>query len=369
MFLQKLSLINFKNYHEAELSFSEKINCFVGNNGEGKTNLLDAIYYLSFCKSYFNAMDSQNILNEAPFFVIQGTYVKDESIPDVVYCSQKRNQRKQFKINKKEYERLADHIGLFPLVMISPADSELITGGSEERRKYIDSVISQFDKFYLDDLLNYNKALYQRNSLLKRFAESRSFEKESLEIWDKQLVELGNRIHSKRSAFLESFIGIFSKYYEFVSGGKEKVNIIYDSQLHSGEFKKLLDNSLDRDRALLYTTVGIHKDDLSFWVEKYPLKKFGSQGQQKSFIIGMKLAQFDYMKDIKGYKPVLLFDDIFDKLDHLRVEQLMKLVSQQSFGQVFITDTHPERIAEVFKNIDTECRIFEIINGTAQLKS
>ena len=168
---------------------------------------------------------------------------------------------------------------------------------------------------------------------------------------------------------MESFIGIFSKYYEFVSGGKEKVNIIYDSQLHSGEFKKLLNNSLDRDRALLYTTVGIHKDDLSFWIEKYPLKKFGSQGQQKSFIIGMKLAQFDYMKDIKGYKPVLLFDDIFDKLDHLRVEQLMKLVSQHSFGQVFITDTHPERIAEVFKNIDTECRIFEIINGTAQLKS
>jgi len=364
MFLQKLSVLNFKNYSEAELTFSETINCFIGNNGEGKTNLLDAIYYLSFCKSFFNPIDTQNIKHDAPFFVIQGTYVKSDNTEDVIFCSQKLNSRKQFKINKKEYDRLADHIGLIPLVMVSPADSELITGGSDERRKYLDSVISQFDKFYLNDLINYNKALYQRNVLLKKFAESSSFDPDALEVWNVQLISLGNKIYSKRLEFLRSFIPVFAKFFEFISCGKEQVSINYDSQLNEHEFAKILETSLKRDRILQYTTVGIHKDDLQFKIDTFPIKKFGSQGQQKSFLIGLKLAQFDFIQNIKQAKPILLFDDIFDKLDMLRVEKLMMLVAQHNFGQVFITDTSKERIQKVFKNIGFDYKHFTISQGT-----
>ena len=365
MYLQKLSLLNFKNYSDQELNFCEKINCFIGNNGEGKTNLLDAIHYLSFCKSYFNSIDSQNILHDADFFMVQGTILKGESVDDI-YCAQKRNERKQFKLNKKEYSRFSDHIGLYPLVMISPADSLLINEGSEERRRYIDSVISQFDKVYLDDLINYNKALLQRNTLLKHFAEQRRFEKASLEIWNQQLIKLGQKIYEKRLNFLEKFLPIFKKYFEFITGGKEKVDIIYLSQLNSASFEEILTNAIEKDRILQYTTVGVHKDDLNFLIETFPLKKFGSQGQQKSFLISLKLAQFEYTKEIKGYKPILLFDDIFDKLDNSRVEQLMKLVSQNSFGQVFVTDAHPERIEAIFKGIETELKIFEIEKGIAE---
>jgi len=344
------------------LSFCEKINCFVGDNGEGKTNLLDAIHYLSFCKSYFNPIDSQNIFHDSDFFVVQGIFEKENS-SDNVYCAQKRNERKQFKLNKKEYERLSDHIGLYPLVMISPADSALIIEGSEARRKYLDSIISQFDKIYLDDLINYNKALLQRNTLLKHFAETRRFEKASLEIWNKQLVTLGEKIFSVRVEFLENFLPMFREHFRFISGGREAVNIEYQSQLHDGKFQQLMDEAIERDRALQYTTVGVHKDDLSFSIENYPLKKFGSQGQQKSFLIALKLAQFDYTKKTKGFKPILLFDDIFDKLDNFRVQQLMKLVSDNSFGQVFITDAHPERVENIFKEIKTELKVFTIKQG------
>lgn len=365
MFLQKLSLINFKNYREEELSFCEKINCFVGDNGEGKTNLLDAIHYLSFCKSYFNPIDSQNILHDSDFFVIQGAFVKDES-SDTIYCAQKRNERKQFKLNKKEYSRFSDHIGLYPLVMISPADSSLITEGSEERRKYLDSVISQFNKIYLDDLINYNKALLQRNTLLKHFAENRRFDKASLEVWNKQLVVLGEKIYSVRSEFLDNFLPMFSEHFKFITGSRENVNIEYQSQLRDGDFSRMLEESIDKDRILQYTSVGIHKDDLCFTIDGFSLKRFGSQGQQKSFIIALKLAQFDYTKNIKGFKPILLFDDIFDKLDNFRVEQLMKLVSNNSFGQVFVTDAHPERIETVFKDIKTGLKLFVIKKGSVE---
>ena len=365
MYLQTLSLINFKNYHEQELTFCEKINCFVGNNGEGKTNLLDAIYYLSFCKSYFNPMDSQNIRHDTDFFVIQGTVKKGES-QDVIYCALKCNERKQFKLNKKEYTRFADHIGQYPLVMISPADSSLIYEGSEERRKYLDSVISQFDKIYLDNVIKYNKALLQRNTLLKYFAERRRFEKASLEIWNQQLLTLGQKIYDTRLEFIDNFLPIFREFFAFISEGKEIVDMEYQSQLKDGNFGELLANAVEKDRILQYTTVGIHKDDLLFKIGTYPLKKFGSQGQQKSFIIALKLAQFDYTKNIKGFKPILLFDDIFDKLDNLRVRQLMKLVSNNSFGQVFVTDVHPERIELIFRNIKTEIKIFEINGGNAE---
>jgi DNA replication and repair protein RecF len=364
MYLQKLTITNFKNYGEATLQFSDKINCFIGDNGAGKTNLLDAIHYLSFCKSYFNPVDTQNIRHQEAFFAIHGTYMKSSDSPDVISCIQKFDQRKVFKINQKEYERLADHIGLFPLVMVSPYDRDLINEGSEVRRKYLDGVISQFDKAYLDDLISYNKALAQRNALLKHFADTRTFNSASLEIWDRQLTGYGHKIHDKRAAFLKDFVPVFQHYFEFISEGKEKVSIEYTSQLFERELDELLAVSVERDRQAKYTTHGIHKDDLELVISGYPLKKFGSQGQQKSFVVAIKLAQFDYTRDIKGFKPVLLFDDIFDKLDDKRVHQIIRLVSENSFGQVFITDTQQSRIEQVFKAVDIENRIFGISEGT-----
>jgi len=360
MYLKKLGLYNFKNYPEGDFAFSEKINCFVGNNGVGKTNLLDAIYYLSFCKSYFNPLDTQNIRHGEDYFMIQGTFIRNDSTSGQLQCIQKRGHRKKFLLNKKEYDRLADHIGSFPLVMISPYDRDLINDGSEARRKYIDSVISQFDKVYLDDLINYHKALIQRNSLLKSFADRHTFNAGELEVWDTSLVNLGERIFEKRKEFLERFFPIFRHYFRFISCDNENVDIIYESQLLEGDFHQLLTDSVGRDRSTQYTTVGIHKDDLDFRIGNYPIKKFGSQGQQKSFVVAVKLAQFDYTRNIKGFKPILLLDDVFDKLDDLRVEQLINLVSANNFGQVFITDTSEERIRKIFSAIEIDHRIFRI---------
>ncbi len=360
MYLKKLTLTNFKNYPEAEFVFSDKINCFIGNNGVGKTNLLDAIHYLSFCKSYFNPVDSQNIRHNEDFFAIHGTYIRNDDQAEFVQCIQKRNYRKKFLINKKEYERLADHIGHFPLVMISPYDRDLINDGSEIRRKYIDSVISQFDKLYLDDLISYQKVLFQRNALLKTFAENHTFNESSLEVWNGQLVKYGKTLYDKRKSFLDRFIPIFQHYFSFISCGDESVDILYQSQLHENDFSDQLVESVSRDRAAQYTTTGIHKDDLEFRISGYPIKKFGSQGQQKSFVIAIRLAQFDYTKNVKGFKPVLLLDDIFDKLDDLRVEQLINLVSENSFGQVFITDTQEERVSRIFRSFETDHLIFKI---------
>ena len=370
MFLQNLKLVNFKNYEEAEFSFSSKINCFIGNNGAGKTNILDAIYYLSFCKSYFNSIDSQNILHEAPFFAIHGTYQKNNNGGDLISCIQKRNHRKLFKLNDKEYDRFSDHIGLYPLVMISPYDRDLINEGSDVRRKYIDSVISQFDKIYLNDLINYNKALLQRNILLKKFAEQNYFDNNSLEIWDNQLIKLGEKIHARRKDFLIEFTPLFQHYFEFITKGKEKVRIRYDSQLNEQSFSNLLLSSIKKDRITRYTNTGIHKDDLEMNIENYPVKKFGSQGQQKSYVIAIKLAQFDYTRNIKGFKPVLLLDDIFDKLDETRVKQIIQLVSDNSFGQAFISDTQKDRIENIFKQVKIDHKIFLIKEGqTSELKN
>lgn len=363
MYLQKLSITNFKNYEEATLHFSDKINCFIGDNGTGKTNLLDAIYYLSFCKSYFNPVDTQNIRHHENFFSIHGTYMKNGDSPDVISCIQKSDQRKLFKFNQKEYERLADHIGLFPLVMVSPYDRDLINEGSDIRRRYLDGVIAQFDKTYLDNLINYNKALAQRNALLKHFSDTRFFNPDMLEIWDRQLTGYGHKIYEKRTSFLKEFIPIFRHYFEFISEGKEEVDIQYISQLSDRDLGQLLAVSVEKDRAARFTTQGIHKDDLELMISGYPLKKFGSQGQQKSFVVAIKLAQFDYTRDIKGFKPILLFDDIFDKLDDKRVHQIIRLVSENSFGQVFITDTQRSRIEKLFEEVDIDHRIFEIIEG------
>jgi DNA replication and repair protein RecF len=360
MYLQKLSLSGFKNYHQAEFNFSDKINCFVGNNGVGKTNLLDAIHYLSFCKSFFTSLDIQNIRHGEDFFALRGIFLRGNNATDNVQCIQKRNQRKRFLINKNDYERLADHIGNFPLVMISPYDRDLINEGSELRRKYIDSVISQFDKLYLDDLIHYNKALFQRNALLKSFAEQHYFDSTSLEIWDEQMIRLGEQVFNKRNEFLRQFIPLFQYYFRFLSNGSETVDIRYLSQISTESYRDAFKTALSRDRAAEYSTMGIHKDDLEFILDGFPVKKFGSQGQQKSFVIAVKLAQFEYTRNIKGFKPILLLDDVFDKLDDLRVSQLIKLVSENSFGQVFITDTSRERVTSIFETMAIDHEIFSL---------
>ena len=367
MYLQRLKLINFKNYEEATLELSDKINCFVGNNGAGKTNILDAIYYLSFCKSYFNSVDSQNIKHNTDFFAVHGTFKNQDSLDDLVSIVQKQNKKKSFKFNKKEYKRLADHIGKIPLVMVSPYDRDLINEGSDIRRKYIDGVISQFDKNYLSNLLSYNKALAHRNALLRHFAEQRNFDKVSLEIWDSKLAQYGQPIFEKRKQFLKEFNPVFENNYRFLSEGNEQVELVYESQLALEPINELLIKSSAKDRLLRYTSKGIHKDDLLFRIDGYPIKKFGSQGQQKTFVIAVKLAQFEYMRKIKAFKPVLLFDDIFDKLDHNRVNKIIQLVSNDNFGQVFITDTQPERIEAIFEKVEIDHKIFMIEQGNTAL--
>ena len=368
MFLKKLHIINFKNYVQSEIEFSEKINCFVGNNGVGKTNLLDAIYYLSFTKSYFNAIDTQNIRHGEDFFAIHGTYQRNGGPAEQVSCIQKMGAKKQFRLNQKEYDRLSDHIGHFPCVMVSPYDRDLINEGSEIRRKFIDTVISQFDRVYLDDLIRYNRLLEQRNSLLRQFAESRRVDRMMLSLLDEQMAPPAQGIYEKRKEFLDKFLPIFSHYFNFISGGLERVNIVYDSRLHEGSYAELTQSASDRDLSSCYSTIGIHKDDLLFEIIGYPVKKTGSQGQQKSFAVALKLAQFDFTCNLVRFKPLLLFDDIFDKLDPGRVKQIIDLVSKDSFGQVFITDTEPERIRKSFKNSEISHKVFEINKQSVQFK-
>jgi len=362
MYLQQLSVINFRNYAEAELTFSEGVNVFTGNNGAGKTNLMDAIHYLSLCKSYFNPVDSQQIKQDADFFIINGNFNKNGS-HEAVACSVKRNQKKQFKRNKKDYQRLADHIGLFPLVMVSPYDISIIIEGSEERRKFIDNVISQTDNSYLDELIVYNKVLINRNALLKLIADTGRYDPNLMEVMDEQLTVSGNRIFEKRKSFMESFTEIFNKHYQYLSDNAEQVELIYESQLLQDDIASLLKKSLEKDRALERTTCGIHKDDLLFAIHGMPMKKFGSQGQQKSFLIALKLAQYSFLDQQNGFKPILLLDDIFDKLDDQRVTQLMQMISNHNFGQVFITDTNVNRVKNIFSEIGVDIRLFKVNGG------
>ena len=359
MFLRQLSLINFKNYSEFEAFFINKVNCFVGNNGLGKTNLLDAIHYLSFCKSYFNSLDGQNIKHNEGFFVINGQFYKSGDTIELT-CGLKRNQKKVFKKNKKEYDRLSEHIGQFPIVMISPGDSELINGSSENRRKFIDSIISQYDKVFLDKLISYNNVLKQRNALLKHFFESRSYDSETIDIWNEQLISYGNSILEIRLDFLKKFIPLFNKFYQFISDSEELASLIYSNSISDKSFKVALITSLARDRAVQYTTIGPHKDDLDFLLNGFSLKKFASQGQQKSFLLALKLAQFDFIKEQKNIKPLLLLDDVYDKLDETRFTKLLEMVSSENFGQIFITDTHPERIEKLLNDKQIENKIFII---------
>ena len=359
MHLQKLSLVNFKNIESQSFDFQSKINCFVGDNGIGKTTVLDAIYYLSFAKSYFNPIALQNIRHGEDFFMIEGTYALQDR-EEKILCSMKRGQKKILKRNDKVYEKFSEHIGQLPLVIISPADSDLIVEGSDTRRKFIDGVISQQDKNYLQNLIQYNKVLSQRNALLKYFAANRTFDALNLKIYDEQLIRYGREIYEKRVAFLRDFTPIFNEKYKLISQQKEQVQLKYVSQLHEQSLEGLLASGLERDRSLQYTSVGIHKDDLSFEIEGYPIKKFGSQGQQKSYLIALKLAQFEFIKKLGHITPILLLDDIFDKLDEHRVTQIVNLVNGDEFGQLFITDTHADRTEAVVKKTQQAYEIFKL---------
>ena len=359
MNLNTLSLVNYKNFESQVFDFDAKINCFVGANGIGKTNALDAIYHLAFGKSYFNPVALQNINHNAEFFVVDGSFSKNDRIEKII-VSLKRGQKKIIKRNGKAYEKFSEHIGFIPLVIISPADRDLIIEGSDTRRKFIDSVISQSDKSYLTELINYNKVLSQRNALLKYFALNNTFNKDTLDIYNEQLHTYGTEIFKKRDAFLKTFIPIFKARYEAISQSKEVIDLQYKSDLFEDELKDLLNKSINKDKALQYTSVGTHKDDLVFLIDNFPIKKFGSQGQQKSFLIALKLAQFDFIKQQSGVSPILLLDDIFDKLDENRVAQIISLVDDEHFGQIFISDTHAERTEEVIKQIHQSYKIFKL---------
>lgn len=359
MYLKKISLFNYKNFSEASFDFDSRINCFVGRNGIGKTNVLDAIYHLSYGKSYFNPLAVQNIRHGEEFFVIDAEFEKNERTEQIV-CSLKKGQKKILKRNGKAYDKFSDHIGFIPLVIISPADRDLIVEGSETRRKFIDSVISQLDNSYLLHLIQYQKILSQRNALLKYFALNHVFENDTLSIYDEQLDGLGQSIFEKRKAFLKNFIPIFNKHHQAITDGAETVQIVYESQLHDKDLLALFKETLPKDRALQYTSAGIHKDDLSFEIDAYPIKKFGSQGQQKSFLIALKLAQFEFVKKQSGVKPILLFDDIFDKLDEIRVAKIVEMVNNDIFGQLFISDTHPERTEAVIQSTHQSYKIFQL---------
>lgn len=359
MILQKLSLLNYKNFESQSFEFDPKINCFVGLNGVGKTNVLDAIYHLSFGKSYFNPITLQNIRHGTEFFVVEGTYEKDEKSEKIV-VSAKKGQKKIIKRNGKAYEKFSEHIGFLPLVIISPSDRDLIIEGSETRRKFMDGVISQEDSEYLQALLRYNKVLSQRNSLLKYFVANRTFDGDTLEIYNEQLQTYGAEIFRKRKQFIEEFLPIFMERHRSISNQQESVGLRYDSQLENTSLLQLLEQNLQKDRLSQYTNFGIHKDDLVFEIEGHPMKKFGSQGQQKSFLIALKLAQFDFLKAHSKVNPILLLDDIFDKLDEDRVGQIIAMVDEENFGQLFISDTHADRTEEVIKKVHQSYKMFNL---------
>jgi DNA replication and repair protein RecF len=359
MYLKKLSLTFFKNYDQAELQFSPKINCFVGNNGVGKTNILDAIHYLSLTKSFFNNIDSVNIKHNEDYFIVQGSFMREEE-ENNIFCSFHKQKQKVLKRNGKEYQKLSDHVGRYPVVMISPADSALITEGSEVRRKFLNKIISQYDPGYLDSALKYNKVLQQRNRLLKDFKASGRFDNDMISIWDTQLIKYGNSIFKERDVLVNELIPVFNEYYSFISNENEVVRLDYRSHLKEGDFGEMLKDSVEKDRILEYTTIGIHKDDLILEMDDFSVKSLGSQGQQKSYLVALKLAKFDYIKRKAGFSPILLLDDIFDKFDATRVEQIIRLVGNHRFGQIFITDTHKNRLHDILKNVDSDYKMFSI---------
>ena len=362
MIIEHISILHFKNIEQADLTFSSKMNCLLGNNGMGKTNLLDTLFYLSFCKSHTSLIDSQLIQHDEDFCVLQGNYLFEDNKTEEIYCGIKQKHRKIFKCNKKEYDKLSEHIGLLPLVMISPTDSELIYGGSDERRKFVDMVISQYDKSYLNALIKYNKALTQRNSLLKSCVHQAP-DKALFEIWEEQLVLNGALIHEKRTLFVSEFLPVFKYFYQFICANGEVVDLTYQSQLDEDDFASSLADKRERDKMLGYTSIGVHKDDFNFLLDAYLMRKIGSQGQSKTYLIALKLAQFNFLVQTGASTPILLLDDVFDKLDAERVEQIVKLVTQEQFGQVFVTDTNRKYLDEILTKMNHNYKLFQVENG------
>jgi DNA replication and repair protein RecF len=364
MQLNRLRIINYKNIREADLEFSDGINCLLGCNGAGKTNVLDAIYYLSFCKSHSNPIDTQNITHDEEFFMLEGNYkTADEEIN--IYCGVKKRHKKQFKRDKKDYEKLSEHIGLIPLVMISPSDEELIHGGSEERRKFIDGFISQYNKKYLQSLLSYKKILEQRNSMLKELQNDGLL----FDVIEEQMSVLGVYIHQERKKFIEQFLPIFQDFHQTISSGKEVVQLEYKSQLGNGEeLSTLLKATRERDFILGYTSKGIHKDDLEMTLDSMPIKRTGSQGQNKTFLIALKLSQFNLLEKISGKRPILLFDDMFDKLDKQRAEKIISIMGGNHLGQIFISDTDRVSLPTILDESSYKYKLFTVESGEISTK-
>ena len=361
MILQKLSVINYKNIAEATLCLSPKLNCFIGNNGVGKTNVLDAVYYLSFCRSAQCPVDSQIVRHGQDFFMLDGCYKSDSGDVETVYCGMKRGSKKHFKRNRKEYKRLSEHIGLIPLVAVAPDDTLLIGGGSEERRRLIDMVVSQYDRSYIDALAQYNKALAQRNSLLKAEEEPDS---EMMDIWEEQMARAGEVVYSKRAAFVGEIVPVFQSFYSGISSGREDVGLEYVSHCQRGPLLDVIRRDRLRDRAVGYSLHGVHRDDLVFTLGGHPIKREGSQGQNKTYVIALKLAQFDFLRRSgSGATPVLLLDDIFDKLDTERVEQIVRIVSGDAFGQIFVTDTNRDHLDRILRSGSFDYKMFYVDNG------
>lgn len=366
MFLSRLSILNYKNISEANLAFSPKLNCFIGHNGEGKTNLLDAVYYLSFCRSSCSVTDSNAIRHEADFFMLDGTYVNDGGEEESVTCGMKRGTKKRFKRNKKEYKRLSAHIGLIPLILVSPSDTILIEGGSEERRRLMDVVISQYDSTYIEALNRYNKALQQRNSMLKAEDEPDDV---LIGLLEEQMAEYGEIVYRKRDAFINELTPLFQTFYRSISQEKEAVSLRYVSHCQRGPLLDVIRRDRFKDRAVGYSLHGIHRDDLEMLISGYPIRREGSQGQNKTYVISLKLAQFEYLKSIrKNVRPILLLDDIFDKLDASRVEQIVKIVGGDGFGQIFLTDTNREHLDRILRGSELDYKLFYVENGEIKTK-
>lgn len=362
MILKKLSILNYKNISEATLELSPKINCFIGRNGMGKTNVLDAVYYLSFCRSANNPIDSQVIRHDQQFFVLEGEYSDGSENSEQIYCGMKRGTKKHFKRNKKEYKRLSEHIGLIPLVVVSPSDTLLIEGTSEERRRLMDIVISQYDRSYIDVLARYNNAHQQRNTLLK--IEDQEPDPLLMQLWEEQMAEAGEALYAKRMAFIDELVPVFQEYYQRISGGTERVGLRYVSHCQRGPLLEVIQRDRMKDRAVGYSLHGVHRDDLEFTLSDHPMRREGSQGQNKTYVIALKLAQFDFLKRTTSKTtPLLLLDDIFDKLDASRVEQIVRLVSGDSFGQIFITDTNRDHLDQILGNSSLDYKIFHVENG------
>lgn len=357
--LARLHAVNFRNHHDAEAELCPEVNCFTGPNGTGKTNLLDAVHYLALGKGYLEAQDQHNVRHGEELFVVQGIMRGDDG-DDTVLCSVRRGMRKVLSRNRKEYDRLADHVGRYPVVMITPYDGQLILDGSESRRRFIDGLIAQFDKAFLEALIRYNRALTQRNALLKQAAERGGIPASAFEPWNEQLCALGASIHAARSAFIAELAPLLQQHYSAISSGPEEVALHYRSPLNDAPMVELIAASWDRDRAAQHTTTGIHKDDLVFSLSGQPLKRFGSQGQQKTYLIALKLAQFELTARRSGQRPILLLDDIFDKIDPQRMRHLLQLLSDHRFGQVLITDTDPKRLHAALDGLDLETRFFHL---------